>query len=106
MSRRHKNQEPIKSPSLKFHQAGAGFQGEGIILTCLSLSGKTLTTVAACAGLSLGKSHPTFQVKSIKEKNEKKKFWMHWVALQWAVSDAVIIVVSALNKALTPAVNI
>ena len=71
MSRRHKNQEPIKSLSLKFHQARAGFQGDGIILTCLYLSGKTLTTVTGWG--IIGKSSPS----RIHKREKREKYWMH-----------------------------
>ena len=71
MSRRHKNQEPIKSPSLKFHQAGAGFQGDGIILACLSLSGKTLTTVPGWTIIGKISSNLPSQIHK-REKREEK----------------------------------
>ena len=55
---------------MKFHQAGAGFQGEGIILTCLSLSGKTLTTVPGWAIIGKISSNLPSQIHKI-EKEEK-----------------------------------
>ena len=83
---------------MKFHQARAGFQGDGIILTCLYLSGKTLTTVPGWGIIGKILSNLPSQIQK-REKREK----IFDTVNGFTVSDLGCsnIHIKALNNALT-----